>query len=426
VKTYQETLAHLYRLARFGMRPGLGRISATLGALGNPQNRVRVVHVAGTNGKGSASAFLASVMAAGGYRTALFTSPHLIRFTERFRINGVELSEERATELADRVMAAAHPDATFFEIVTAMALLHFAEEKVDLAVLEAGMGGGSDATAIAPGILSVISPISLDHSQYLGETLAEIAREKGGIMKGGRPVVVAPQAPDVREVLRERGAESGCRIYWAGVDFDAVWEESGLDYRGIHAAVSGLRPGIPGRYQRVNSALALCAAELLAAAGFELDESLLRRGIESARWPGRMEMFGESPRYLLDGAHNAAGGEALAESVADLTYDRLILVAGIMGDKDAEQILAPLLPLARRVFAVSPGMERAMPSSQLALLCGRLWGGTVVDAGGVVSGLLQAAEIAGPSDLILVSGSLFTVGEARAFLVGEHFEPCRG
>ena len=423
--TYQETLSYIYGLARFGMRPGLERVSAVLRSLGNPHKEIRVVHVAGTNGKGSTAAFLSSIAAAGGYRVGLFTSPHLIRFTERIRINGAEIEEVAVVRLAQRVIKVAPPETTFFEIITAMAFLHFAEEEVSLAIMEAGMGGHLDATNIASGMLSVITPISLDHCRYLGETVADIAREKVGVIKPGRPVVVATQEAEALSVIARRCKETDSGFYLSGVDFVSSWESQGLTYRGIHTRIPGLSPGIPGRYQAENAALALCAAELLTVQGFALDNSALRDGIESAHWPGRMETFGDSPRFLLDGAHNRAGAEALAEALSDISHARLFLVVGVMGDKDTERILDPLLPLADRVFAVSPALERALPSATLASLC-RERGKESIDAGKVAAGLSLAKRAAGPSDLVLVCGSLFTVGEARAFLLARHFEPYRG
>lgn len=425
VMTYRETLAYIYGLARFGMKPGLERISALLKALDNPHLRIRGVHVAGTNGKGSTAAFLSSIAAAGGYRVGLFTSPHLIHFTERIRINGAEIAEERVTRLAERVLKAAPEGATFFEIVTAMALLHFAEEGVDLAILEAGMGGRMDATNAVSGILSVITPISLDHCDYLGGTISEIASEKAGVLKSASPLVVSPQLPEALAVLKRRCAELESPLYLSDIDFSAFWDEGRLAYRGLKAPLSGMKPGIPGRYQAVNAASALCAAELLNGFGFSLGEAALRRGIETARWPGRMELFGGAPRFLLDGAHNAAGGEALAESLADVPRDRLFIVAGVMGDKDAAGILSSLLPMASHFFAVYPDVERAMPSAGLASLC-REAGVPCTDAGSVAAGLSMAGKAAGADDLVVVCGSLFTVGEARAVLLAEHFEPCRG
>jgi dihydrofolate synthase/folylpolyglutamate synthase len=203
------------------------------------------------------------------------------------------------------------------------------------------------------------------------------------------------------------------------------WEAEGLSYRGIQSFLAGLTPGIPGRYQQVNAAAALCAAELLNGLGFVLSDQALRTGIDSARWPGRMEIIGTEPRFLLDGAHNAAGASALAESLEDVPHGRLFLVMGVMDDKDAEGMLDPLLPLAETVFAVSPAMERAMPSSELAALC-RQRGAAAVDAGSVADGLIRSGNRAGAPDLVVVTGSLFAVGEARASILKQCFEPCRG
>jgi dihydrofolate synthase/folylpolyglutamate synthase len=423
--TYQETLAYIYGLGRFGMKPGLERVTTLLKALGNPQNRVQTVHVAGTNGKGSTAAFLSSILSAGGHEVGLFTSPHLTNFTERMRINGIEITEEEVIALGERVMASAPEGTTFFEMVTAMAFLHFAERGVALAVMEAGMGGRFDATNAASGILSVITPVSLDHCDFLGKTIAEIALEKAGVTKPGRPVVTSAQDAQALAVIERQSAEYGSTIYRYGVDFYASWERDGLAYRGVHTALAGLRPGINGSYQAANAAAALCAAELLDALGINLDAVALKNGIEKACWPGRMEMVSDSPRILLDGAHNPAGGLALVEALTDIPRERLFLVAGVMGDKDAEGILGPLVPLIDEAFAVSPALERALPSGRLAEFF-RNGGIRCVDAGPVAAGLDRAKKMAGPADLILVCGSLFTVGEARAYLLARRFEPFRG
>ena len=422
--TYEETLAHIYSLRRFGIKPGLGRVAALLERLGNPQERLRVVHVAGTNGKGSTAAFLASILTAGGCRAGLFTSPHLTRFTERIRIDGAEIPEDAVCRLAGEVMAAAPEGTTFFEIVTAMALLHFAGEQVEIAILEAGMGGGSDATSAAAGILSIITPVALDHCEWLGDSLAAIAREKAGIIRPGRPVVLAEQPAEVLDVMGERSMALGSALVRFGSDFSASWGTDGLDYRGMGRTLSGLAPGIGGRYQAVNAATALAAAELLAA-GYPVSDAALRNGISLARWPGRMEYFPGPPRLILDGAHNPAGARALAESLAGVARRRLIVVAGVMGDKDADGILAPLLPLADEVVAVTPAVERGLPSAELAALCRRR-GVSVADGGGVPEGLALARTMAAAEDLILVCGSLFTVGEARSALLAQRFEPFRG
>lgn len=423
--TYEETLAHIYGLRRFGLKPGLERVLSLLNALSNPQDGLQVVHVAGTNGKGSTAAFLASIMSSGGYRVGLFTSPHLISFTERFRINGIEIPENKICSLAEQAIAAAPPATTFFELVTAMALLYFANEKVDLVILEAGMGGGLDATNAVPGILSVITPIALDHCDYLGNTVSAIASEKSGIINRGRPVVVSAQPAEAREVLEERCQAIGSPLRLWGRDYLSVWDNNGFACRGMTRSFIGLHPGIPGRYQEVNAAAAIAAGELLSESGFPLADAAFMQGIENARWPGRMETFGQAPRILLDGAHNPAGGEALADALKDIPRRRLILVAGVMEDKNADGILSPLVNLADEAIAVSPAIERALPSCRLARLL-QDHGIPCVDGGSVASGIAAALEQAAPEDLVVVCGSLFTVGEARAHLLSRRFEPFRG
>jgi dihydrofolate synthase / folylpolyglutamate synthase len=423
--TYAETLSCIYALGRFGIKPGLTRITRLLGALGNPQDAFATVHVVGTNGKGSSASFLSSILSAGGYRTGLFTSPHLISFTERLRINGTEIDEASVARLAGRVMAAAPEESTFFEIITALAALYFAEQGVDVAVFEAGMGGRLDATNALNGVLTVITPISLDHTDYLGSRIAEIAVEKAGICKPGTPVVSARQHPEAGRVIARHATEIGSPLYLCGEHFEASWQEGRLHYRGLHLELDGLSSGLNGLYQSGNAAVALAGAELLAGAGFPVASQEMADGVERARWPGRMELFPGHPRVLLDGAHNPAGATALAEALLDLARDRILMVAGVMGDKELSGILSPLLPLADKVFAVAPAIDRALPAAQLASFC-RQEGADVVDAGSVAQGISLARAAAGANDLVLVCGSLFTVGEARSILLSRSFDPFRG
>ena len=423
--TYQEILTYIYNLGRFGMKPGLARIIPLLHALQDPQQGFRTIHVAGTNGKGSTSAFLASIIAAGGFKVGLFTSPHLMSFTERFRINGREIGEADVVMLAEQVMSAAPPETTFFEMITAMAALYFAANGVDIAIMEVGMGGRLDATNALHGELSIITPIALDHCEYLGDNIPAIAGEKAGIIKEGRPVVVSPQPDGGLSVIRERCRQLNCALYAHGEAFSAAWSDQGLSYRGINLTLDALHPGIAGSYQLANAASALAAAELLGGMGFSLDAHSLRGGVETAFWPGRMEMLGTAPRVLLDGAHNPAGSKALAEALEDIPRVRLLVVAGLMGDKDLEGILGPLLPLIDELFAVAPPLDRALPSRQLAQFC-LLRGVKSQDAGSVADGLSSACRAATADDIVLVCGSLFTVGEARAFLLSKKYEPFRG
>ena len=423
--TYAETLAHIYALGRFGIKPGLERIDQLLGALGNPQHAFAAVHIVGTNGKGSTASCLSSILSAGGYRTGLFTSPHLISFTERIRIDGAEIGESSVARLAERVLAAAPAESTFFEIVTALAALYFAEQGVQIAVFEAGMGGRLDATNAFDGILCAVAPISLDHTDYLGREIAEISLEKVGICKPGTPVVSARQHPDAARVIAAHAREIGSPLYRCGEDFDAVWRQERLSYRGLALRLDGMSAGLSGRYQSGNQALALAAAELLSGLGFPLAPQALTAGVERANWPGRMELFPGPPRVLLDGAHNQAGAAALAEALAEIPRGRLLLVVGVMGDKELSGILSPLLPLADAVFTVAPAIERALPAAELANRC-RQAGAEAQEAGPVARGIALAKAAAGADDLVLVCGSLFTVGEARSLLVSRRFDPFRG
>jgi len=420
------TLQRLYARRRFGIRPGVERVRLLLDRLGNPEQSFRSIHVVGTNGKGSTAAFLASILTVSGLRTGLFTSPHLINFNERFRIDGREVAEQRLEPLLAVVLAAAPEEATFFEIVTCLAALCFSEERVDLAVMEAGMGGRSDATAALPGIMTIITPISLDHCDYLGQTLEKITAEKAGIAETDTPVIVGRQPVEVQNAISGGLHQEDRQLSWAGRDFSARWNSDGtLDYQGMHTALERLSPGIPGRYQADNAALALAAAEALHPLGIRLPETALRGGISAAQWPGRMETVPGSPPLLLDGAHNRAGSQALAEALTEYRYRKLFLVLGIMADKDVSDIVSILTPLAASCYCVSPAIERAMDCVKLAATVSAL-GVPARACGSVASGIIAAQRDALAGDLILVCGSLFTVGEAKAWLAGMEFEGIRG
>jgi len=420
------TLERLYARRRFGIRPGIERVRLLLDRLGNPEQSFHSIHVAGTNGKGSTSAFLAGILAASGLRAGLFTSPHLVSFSERFRIDGREVSRQRLEPLLTAVLAAAPEESTFFEIVTCLAALYFSEERVDLAVMEAGMGGRSDATAALPGIMTIITPISLDHCDYLGTTLEEIAVEKAGIAEPDTPVIIGRQPVEVHKAIADCLQRKNSQLNRAGTDFSSRWNsDSTLDYTGIHVSLERLSPGIPGRYQADNAALALAAAEALSRPAMHLPETALRNGISAAHWPGRMETIAGSPPLLLDGAHNRAGAAALAEALAEYRYRKLFLVIGIMADKAVSEIVSALAPLAVTCYCVSPAIERAMDDVKLAAIISDL-GMPAKACGSVAAGIQSARGDAESGDLILVCGSLFTVGEAKAWLAGTEFEGIRG
>jgi dihydrofolate synthase/folylpolyglutamate synthase len=421
-----DVLERLYARRRFGIRPGVDRVVKLLGRLGNPEKQFRTIHVVGTNGKGSTSAFLSSILLHAGHSVAQFSSPHLIRFTERFRINGAEYSAEKLARSLDVVMKAAPEEATFFEITTALAALVFSEERVDLAVMEAGMGGRSDATAAFEGEMTLLTPISLDHTGYLGATLEAIAREKAGIIEPGTAVISAGQPDAALLAVEERCRAGNSLLKTLGKDFSAAWNLDGtLDYHGMSRNLPRLTPGIAGRYQSTNAAVALAAAELLTTGGLNITPAAFKEGVASASWPGRMELVPGTPPLLLDGAHNPAGASALAESLGDYSYSKLLMVTGVCDDKDIDRIYAPLLPLVDAVYTVTPSVDRAMKAEDLSLFF--IHKGIASEpCGSVVGGVNKARSQAAGGDLILICGSLFVVGEVKAWLEDLNYSGIRG
>ncbi|MDD2273148.1 MAG: bifunctional folylpolyglutamate synthase/dihydrofolate synthase [Desulfuromonadaceae bacterium] len=421
-----EALERLYSRRRFGIKPGVDRVGKLLERLGNPEKQFRTVHVAGTNGKGSTSAFLSSILLYAGHHVAQFSSPHLVRFTERFRIDGKEYPAEKLARLLDIALKAAPDEATFFEITTALGALVFSEERVEFAVMEAGMGGRSDATAAFDGVMTVLTPISLDHTDYLGTTLDAIAGEKAGIIKPGTLVISAKQADPARVAIEEHCRSVHCIVKTLGTDFSAERNLNGtFDYHGVNTTLTELKAGLSGRYQASNAAVALAAAEALKAGGTNISSSALRDGIAKAYWPGRMELIPGTPPLLLDGAHNPAGAVALAEALQEYSYSRLIMVTGVCEDKDFEQIYAPLTPLVDAVYTVTPAIERAFNDEELSRFF-RHKGIKSEPCGSVTAGVTKARSEACADDLILVCGSLFVVGEIKAWLENIHYSGIRG
>jgi len=429
--TYAEATAFLYGLRRFGWRPGLATIRRLVALLGDPQTGIPFVHVAGTNGKGSTAAMLDAICRAAGYRTGLYTSPHLLSFTERIRVNGkpineadiVALTEELKTvcggHFASETTAPAGdrlPHPTFFELTTAMALLHFRRRAVDAAVIEVGLGGRLDATNVIEPRVAVITNIALEHEQYLGRTLAEIAGEKAGIVKAGIPVVTAARG-DALAVIQQRAAERQAPI--VSVPEAYRWEvrESKLDgqtfdLEGPRRRYEALRLALPGRHQVENAVLAVAAAEAAQEQGLALDAAAIRRGLAEVAWPGRLQVVQGRPRIIVDGAHNPAGIETLVAFLAEhrTTLGRLILVFGVLQDKDGATMLRRLAPLADAIALTQPPTERgADPAVLMSAVEGHA---RVTVAANVEAALAQARDAARADDTIVVAGSLYTVAAA--------------
>lgn len=413
---YQESLDYLYGLQRFGIKLGLENIRALLVRLGHPERGCRIIHVGGSNGKGSVSACLAEILRRAGYRVGLYTSPHLHSFTERIRVDGVAIAEAEVVRLTETLRSrAGEIPATFFEFTTAMALRHFQDREVDFAVLEVGMGGRLDATNAVSPCLSVITPVCRDHAEHLGSTLPAIAGEKAGIIKEGVPVVVAGQEPAALAVLQEEADRRKAPLLLLGRDFAAESAPAGLAFRGLGLTLDGLRPGLAGAHQVQNLALALAAAAVLCRQGVAIVDAALRAGVQGVRWPGRLEWWRERREVLLDGAHNEGGAEALAAYLATLEHDGIRWVVGIKGSRPAGDILGPVLSRVTALYCTEPPVEEAVAPAELVRL-------------GTVSGV-PARAFASPEDalaaalrerrgneIVLVAGSLFLVAVARQFL----------
>ena len=437
-RAYRETIDYLYALQKHGIKLALSNSATLMALMGDPHRKFRSIHVAGTNGKGSTSSFIATMLQAAGYRVGLYTSPHLVSFTERIRINTALITEAKVVELAGRVRDAARKakgpggmvvfSPTFFEVTTAMAFTYFAEEGVDIAVIEVGMGGRLDSTNVITPLVSVITNIELEHTEFLGTTLREIAGEKAGIVKQGVPVVTGAIQQEVITVIEREAAACKAEVYRLSKDFMPVPVASQhaqiFDYRGIKASYEKVRINMLGRYQVDNASLALATIECLRDAGIIVDEAAVRRGLEQARWEGRLELMARRPDIYLDGAHNPASAQMLAATVREMksAYRRTILIIGILQDKDCGGIIAALAPLADHVVVTKPEYSRAMAVRALASAIRKLHG-SVETAETVGEAIAMARDNVSPDDLVLITGSLYMVGDARAVFHPETDRP---
>jgi dihydrofolate synthase / folylpolyglutamate synthase len=417
VATYPETLDYLFSLHRFGIKLGLEAITDILARLGNPQRRYPTLHVAGTNGKGSSSAMVASILQASGYRVGLYTSPHLIDFRERIRVQGADISEEAVCALIERIRRTANSltALTFFEFTTALAFLHFRNEQVDIAVVEVGMGGRFDATNVLNPIGVLITGIGFDHEAYLGNSLQMIAQEKAGIIKNTAPIVLGPMPEDIAQIFETRARKWLAPCFRMGQEFSLLeTSATTFTYQGPRWTIPELQTNLLGRHQMVNATNALAVLETGVDGIFPVSQAAIRTGLQGVKWRGRLEVVNRSPLLIVDGAHNLAGAHVLFDFLHSQIHDgagrKLILVVGMMRDKNLQGFLRVLLPLVDHLILTQPGMERAASVDEL---------NQAVDREGLVPCLLadsweavcQAKKMANLSDVICVTGSLFLVGE---------------
>ena len=415
-ETYSRCLKTMYALRRFGIILGLDTIKSILNALGNPQKDFNSIHVAGTNGKGSVASALSAILHECGYRVGLYTSPHLVRFNERICINNHQISNEDVVKSYQAVKRVHHGDRspTFFEFATAMALYEFSRQKVDWAVIETGMGGRYDATNIITPAISIITNVSMEHRDYLGNTLAEITREKAGIIKQATPVVTAVKQKQARSVLQEVARKKSAPLFMLGKDFTVRQNQSGLfSYYGIENTWHHIQTPLLGHYQVQNTALVLAASELLIKDKVAISRESIKQGLTNTRWPGRLEIVSDNPLVILDGAHNLIAARNLAKFLAEnLTKRRITLVIGILDDKPYGSMLKSLLPRCCRAIITRAKTDRALAPEKLYAMAKKIISDVTIvpDVAGAAK---NAIENAGPDDVICIAGSLYVVGEAK-------------
>jgi dihydrofolate synthase/folylpolyglutamate synthase len=430
--SYKEALEYIHGLTKFGIRLGLDRIKKLLEILGNPQEGIKILHVAGTNGKGSTCAMIDSILRAAGYRVGLYISPYLEVFNERIKVDGRNIPDDDIARLTEKVKNAVEEMEkkgwsvpTEFEVVTALGFLYFKEQKVDFLVLEVGMGGRFDATNVITPLVSVITPISYDHQQYLGSTLTEIAREKCGIIKPGRATVTAPQDEEAMKVIEETCSKLNSSL---------VKVEKEASYRLINWGVEGqtfdlktskhnyqqLKIRLLGDHQLDNAATAVVAVEALQRYGIDIPSEAVRKGLEKARWPGRLEILKENPYVLIDGAHNIAGIRVLKEALLKYFPEkRIILVIGILSDKDYVDMLSEITPIADSIITTRPDSPRALSAAELAESIRKLTFGKtpeVYESDDIEKAVKAALDMASSEDLVVFAGSLYLIGKVRSIL----------
>lgn len=419
--SYESTLSYIHGVQWRGQKPGLERTQALLEYLGHPEKKLKFVHVGGTNGKGSTCAMIDSVLRAAGYRTGLYTSPYLNRFNERIRVDGEEISDLELEEIVDQLRPFADRMEDLpseFELITAVALQYFVLKKCDIVVLEVGLGGEFDATNVIPcPEAAVLTAIGLDHTAALGPTVAHIARTKSGIIKEGGDVVSFGHLPEADAVIADVCEAKHAKLW--PVDFDRLsLRELTLEARTFDLGpFEALKLPLLASYQPKNAAVAVTALSVLAHKGWNISEQNIRDGLAHVRWPGRFEVLGRHPVFLLDGSHNPQGMAATAESLRELfPGQKFVFLLSVMADKDVDGMLPCLLPLAQQFFTVTADNPRAMPGQALADKLNTL-GANAECCSSIAEGVAAAQGAAGYQGRVCALGTLYFSGDVRrAFL----------
>ncbi len=414
--TYNDALTYIHTINWRGSKRGLSRTRALLEKLGSPEKKLKFVHIAGTNGKGSVSAYLDSILRTAGYKTGLYTSPFIERFNERICVDGKAIEDEELAEMIERIqpVAEAEPDKpTEFELITALGLLYFVERKCDIVVLEVGMGGRLDSTNVIPAPeLAVITSLGLDHTRYLGSTITDIAREKAGIIKHGSDVVLYDAEPDVENVIASVCKTNSARLHRTGFSNLQILR-GGLDGTEFIYDGETYKTPLAGVYQPKNAATAIKSAKLLTEKGYHLSEDVIKTGLSATRWHGRFELLRRNPVVILDGAHNPQGVSAAVSSLKEYFPNRkIVFLMGVMADKDIDSMLPMIAPLAERVFTVTPNNPRAMAGAELRDRFIEL--GTASESCDRIEvGVERAIKYAGRDGIVCALGSLYMSQDVR-------------
>ncbi|HNU79230.1 MAG TPA: folylpolyglutamate synthase/dihydrofolate synthase family protein [Bacillota bacterium] len=425
---YNEVVDLIDTTVKFGCKPGLERTEKLLELLGNPHKKLRVIHVAGTNGKGSTAAMLASILSSAGYRTGMYISPHLFRNTERMTIDGIEITEEDFAEYATQVLSMVRlmgekglEEPTQFEMYTAMAFLYFERKKVDFAVVEVGLGGRFDATNVAEPLLSVITSIGYDHKDVLGDTIEKIAYEKAGIIKEGSMAVMYPQPyPEASAVIETVCREKGAILAEADID-SLILKDYGLsgqtvDFKYRDYDIRGMKLPLIGDHQLYNAAVALTAIAELDKMGHRIEEAGIRKGIGSVKWPCRLSIVSIEPLILVDGAHNEDGINSLRNALLKYFGNRkIIFVIGMLRDKDYAYAIRKLMPMAYHVVAAEPFSERALSASAMAEAV-KPYCSSVISEPDIKKAIEKAKKLYEKDCMICICGSLYLAGRAYEYL----------
>ena len=396
------------------MRFGLKAISELLSRLGNPQNLYKTILIAGTNGKGSTAAMISSILSSAGYKVGLYTSPHLVDVRERIVINGKKISLKEFNQTIADVKDKIKQPVTYFEFLTAAAFVYFQRQKVDIAVLEVGLGGRLDATNVCKPLVSVITNISPDHMDYLGNTLDSIAREKAGIIKQKGICITAAKQNKVLEVLKNVCLRRRAMLYCLSSDIKIKKQKDGfLNYQGLYRNLKNLKIPLQGDHQLSNAALALAAIELCEKKGFSIADTAIYAGLKNTHWEARLEVLQNQPLFLLDGAHNPAGISVLCRSFKkDFSYRRLILIFGALADKDYRQMLQKIIPLTSTIILTQLKTKRAVPVNDIMETVKKM-GYPAIVTENVKQAIERAQAMAKKQDLICATGSFYLAGEIK-------------